>query len=305
MIRLCLITGFLGAGKTTLVKRLLAAGGKTGVIVNDFGPVNVDAALLSQNGVVMEALENGSVFCACIREKFVRSLIDMSGKKIDRLFIEASGLADPAGMEGVLAGIAPRLKNPYDYAGNVCVVDATNFIEMSELLPALVSQAEYASAFLLNKADLADEKTILAVGKALRALNPGAAQHVASFCAVDADALLETLAPPDKKIRESLNTPENRPAVFALRSTAPAGKAELAEFLNAIMPYAYRIKGFAQTDGGIVEAQGTPGCVRIEPYDGPLPEGGAALVVISSEGIRLVSRIAKALSGSLKGKIKL
>jgi G3E family GTPase len=305
MTRLCLITGFLGAGKTTLVKRLLALGGRTGVIVNDFGPVNVDAALLSKEGVVMAALENGSVFCACIKDRFMQSLIDLSGMALERLFVEASGLADPAGMARILHEIAPRLAEPYDYAGSICVVDATNFVEMSDLLPALASQAEYASAFIINKADLADEQAILAVGAELGRLNPDAAQHVASFCAVDAAALLETLSPPGKEARESLNTPVSRPAVFVLRSLAPVERAELEAFLAQIAPHAYRIKGFALTDEGTVEAEGTPGRTLIETYDGPLPPEGAALVVISAEGIRLVSRIAKALSGGLKGKLTL
>ena len=305
MTRLYLITGFLGAGKTTLVKRLLALGGKTGVIVNDFGPVNVDAALLAKEGVVMAALENGSVFCACIKDRFVQSLIDLSAMGLKRLFIEASGLADPAGMARILHGIAPRLTVPYDYAGSVCVVDATHFIGLSDLLPALVSQAEYASAFIINKADLADEQTILAVGSELSALNPSAAQHVASYCAVDAATLLESLSPSGKEARESFNTPENRPAAFVLRSIASAKRAELAAFLDEIAPHAYRIKGFALADEGMVEIEGTLGRALIEPYVGELPPQGAALVIISAEGIRLVSRIAKALSGGLKGKLTL
>lgn len=305
MTKLILITGFLGAGKTTFMKRLFALGGRTGVIVNDFGPVNVDAALLSQEGIVMEALENGSVFCACIKERFVQSLIDLSGMALERLFIEASGLADPAEMARILCEFAPRFHTPYAYAGDVCIVDATTFLDLSELLPALVSQAQYASAFIINKADLAEEQTLLAVGDALTRLNPSAAQHIASFCAVDAAALLISLSPPKKEARESLNTPESRPAAFVLRSTAPVKQTELAVFLDQIVPYAYRVKGFVRTDEGIVQVEATQGRVRIEPYCGKVPDEGAALVVISAEGIQLVSRIAKALSGGLKGKLKL
>ena len=53
----------------------------------------------------MAELSNGSIFCACIKDKFVDSLIELSYKDLDYLFIEASGLADPANMNQILDGI--------------------------------------------------------------------------------------------------------------------------------------------------------------------------------------------------------
>lgn len=67
---------------------------KTGVIVNEFGEINIDARLIQKDGVQMAELSNGSIFCACIKDKFVDSLIELSYKDLDYLFIEASGLAD-------------------------------------------------------------------------------------------------------------------------------------------------------------------------------------------------------------------
>ena len=75
---------------------------KTGVIVNEFGEINIDAKLIQKDGVQMAELSNGSIFCACIKDKFVDSLIELSYKDLDYLFIEASGLADPANMNQIL-----------------------------------------------------------------------------------------------------------------------------------------------------------------------------------------------------------
>ncbi len=72
---------------------------RAGVIVNEFGEVNIDARLIEKDGIQMAELSNGSIFCACIKDKFVDSLIEMSYKDMDYIFIEASGLADPANME--------------------------------------------------------------------------------------------------------------------------------------------------------------------------------------------------------------
>ena len=99
-MELILLTGFLGSGKTTLLQQLLREyeDKKIGVIVNDFGKINVDAKLVSSSGIQMAELANGSIFCACIKDKFVDSLIEMSQRDLDYLFIEASGLADPSNM---------------------------------------------------------------------------------------------------------------------------------------------------------------------------------------------------------------
>ena len=66
MIKLVLLTGFLGSGKTTLMQRTLEAFSdkKIGVIVNEFGSVNIDAVLLKRDGIQMAELSNGSIFCA-------------------------------------------------------------------------------------------------------------------------------------------------------------------------------------------------------------------------------------------------
>ena len=100
MIQIVLLSGFLGAGKTTLMQRLLDTykDHKIGVIINEFGEINIDAKLVSREGIDIAELSNGSIFCACIKDKFVDGLIAMSKTDIEYLFIEASGLADPSNM---------------------------------------------------------------------------------------------------------------------------------------------------------------------------------------------------------------
>ena len=85
MTDLILLTGFLGSGKTTLMRRLLMSYSdqKIGVIVNEFGRVNIDAKLVREEGVEMAELSNGSIFCACLKDNFVNSLIQMSSRGLD------------------------------------------------------------------------------------------------------------------------------------------------------------------------------------------------------------------------------
>ena len=96
-----LLTGFLGSGKTTFLKRLLArysSDGKIGIIQNEFAPGSVDGTELMQSGMPFEILEvnNGSVLCVCLLGSFVKSLrIFVEECRPDALILEASGLSDP------------------------------------------------------------------------------------------------------------------------------------------------------------------------------------------------------------------
>ena len=161
MIQIVLLSGFLGAGKTTLMQRLLDTykDNKIGVIINEFGEINIDAKLVERDGIDIAELSNGSIFCACIKDKFVDGLIEMSKMNIDYLFIEASGLADPSNMGDIVDGIKKDTNDNYLIKGNICVADSCNFLELVEVLPALERQVRHANAVIVNKMDLIDDET--------------------------------------------------------------------------------------------------------------------------------------------------
>ena len=87
MSKLVLLTGFLGAGKTTFLNHVLQefSQEKIGLIVNEFSGTGVDGALIRHDipGASMIELNNGSIFCACIKDSFVDSLIDLAGRNLD------------------------------------------------------------------------------------------------------------------------------------------------------------------------------------------------------------------------------
>ena len=100
MSRLYLITGFLGAGKTTFLKNFirLFSGQRIQLIVNEFGKEGVDGALLSDLGAYLREISGGSVFCACRMDQFEKVLRDSAAEKPDVILVEASGLSDPTGV---------------------------------------------------------------------------------------------------------------------------------------------------------------------------------------------------------------
>lgn len=151
-----ILAGFLGAGKTTLLNHLLAGtrGTRIGVVVNDFGSVNVDALSVAGQVDSMVSLENGCLCCAVDAsglDRMLSTLTDPSAD-LDLVVVEASGLAEPRSLVRlVLASEDPYL----EYGGLVELVDAAEFPAMRERHPELADQVAMADLVVLNKVDRA------------------------------------------------------------------------------------------------------------------------------------------------------
>lgn len=306
MIKLILLSGFLGTGKTTLLKQLLDEfkDEKIGVIVNEFGEISIDGALVEKEGIKMTELTNGSIFCACIKDNFVSSLVALSKEKeISYLFIEASGLADPASMSQILQGIAPDTGDVYDYRGSVCVIDSETFLDYYDLLPALHQQVAYSGAIIANKVDLVDEDKLADVIGQLTTINPTAEIFVTTYCNVDFVKMIDELIIPDKPSEESSNTIESRPKTFILSADKIVPRKALEEFIHGISDFSYRIKGFVNTDEGPIYISGVKNHLEISPWDEEIEN--SKIVVISAVGIRMMSLIANGLKGDLENTLNI
>jgi len=152
---LTVVAGFLGAGKTTLVNRLLGEphGRRLAVLVNDFGRINIDAALIRSRSEDTIELANGCACCS-VAGDLARSIVQLAQREDppDAIVIEASGLADPRGIVQVaLANPALRLD------GVVTLVDAETLREQAtdpDISRTLLAQIDAADVVVLNKCDL-------------------------------------------------------------------------------------------------------------------------------------------------------
>jgi G3E family GTPase len=252
-IKLYLISGFLGAGKTTFLKRLIQeySDSRIGVIVNEFGQIGIDGTLIAQNGIEMTEINNGSMFCTCKKANFIQALIRFSELPIDVLLIESSGLSDPSEMGSLLEQISDRLTKPYRYSGSVCIVDSTTFLDLVDVLTPIGNQIAASNCIILNKTDIADGDTVELVEAHVRRLNPEASVYKTTHAAVDA-GLLPICVPHSGDGRECCNKSWNRPGSFLIEADGYFSSGQLLSFAKAVSGCTLRLKGFARTDEGSV-----------------------------------------------------
>jgi G3E family GTPase len=173
---LLLLTGFLGSGKTTTLGHWLEQTDlplkKIAVIINDFGAVNVDAALLARRQLELRSITGGCVCCQSYEDLVAQVGALADNPEIDLVWIETSGLADP---EEVLDHLsASELQESTVIRRMILVVDGTDFPCSWRGRAVQEEQVRYADVILLNKMDRLDETARQRVEINLKKMNPAA-----------------------------------------------------------------------------------------------------------------------------------
>ncbi|MBB6097875.1 G3E family GTPase [Deinobacterium chartae] len=190
-IPVTVIGGFLGSGKTTLVNHLIYSGThRYGVIVNEFGDLGIDGALIEnlEEGGITEL--QGGCLCCVGREDLVQALVKLGLRDTppEYVLIELSGLADPVPVLQTL--LDPQVRTVFEIDGLVTVVDARNFFSTLQQNLESALQLAYASTVVINKVDLVDAELVAAVSDAVRQLSPLARVVTSHRSQVDPAALV-------------------------------------------------------------------------------------------------------------------
>ena len=215
-----LLTGYLGAGKTTLMNHVLTnqEGYKVAVIVNDIGEVNIDANLIADGGFIQEKddgkvvpLSNGCI-CCTLKEDLMKQILEiLQTGKFDYILIEASGICEPLPIAQTISILSNSLEqknmNVSCKLDNiVTVVDAlrlaTEFgcgkdlvkeeIDEEDIENLLIEQIEFCNVIVLNKVDEVTEEQLNEVKAVIKNLQPTAKIIETNYAKVDVDEIMGT-----------------------------------------------------------------------------------------------------------------
>ncbi|MCL4144111.1 UNVERIFIED_CONTAM: hypothetical protein GTU68_034691, partial [Idotea baltica] len=194
-----LLTGFLGAGKTTLVNRILSErhGERIAVVVNEYGELGVDGSLVVGSADELVQLANGCV-CCTVRGDLQQSLLQLlearerrfRRKPFDRILIEASGLAAPGPIAQTLA-IDADLRAALHLDGILTLAHAVNLPRQLIEHPEAAQQVAYADRLLINHADRATEEQIAAARASAARHNSLAEVLISSHANLEVGPLLD------------------------------------------------------------------------------------------------------------------
>jgi G3E family GTPase len=303
---LVLLTGFLGAGKTTCLNAALRAGEAAGVavLVNEFGAVDVDGLLLptaNRAGALVE-LSNGCI-CCTIQGDLLTALEDLlrfretAPDRVRMAVLETTGLADPGAIVAAVAR-APALRGRVAVERVVTVCDTPALADQRARFPVAERQIGVADALLLNKAAAMPPPDLAALAEALRRANPLAVQQVIAPEALD-PALL--LGPWPEASVARLAVPPFAPAriaepvaeSFVVRPAAPLDADRLRDALSfLVLRHAERLlrcKGIVRIAGAPhpVLLQGVRDIFRTTPAPDPatLAPGDHGAIVFIGLGL--------------------
>jgi cobalamin biosynthesis protein CobW len=277
------VSGFLGSGKTTLVRHLLECAQKEGVrmavISNEFGELGIDAALLGQTSENYVELEGGCVCCK-LGDELVDTLQMLRERSDpDRIVVETSGVALPYERDPVRHWIGDD--------ASVVVVNAEQVADEHELEGTFEDQVSSADLLLVNKIDLLDASDVAAVERRLRELEPDAPILHSTFGRVEPSVLF----PPDPDGRraarreDAVVRPHSHEHFESEQIDIEAGISpeECERRLAGIG--ALRIKGFVDTSDGLRLVQGVGRRVTLSvPDSEPDPAIVGRVVVIRRAG---------------------
>lgn len=261
-IPVLIVTGFLGAGKTTFINHIIQSHRnlKLALIENEFGEVSVDSELVTGiDGNQIFELSNGCI-CCTITNEFSLALTDLANKlpEIDMMLIETSGVADLSKVISPFYSDS-SLKENYTLTGSVCIVDALHFEKFINL-PAQQMQIVHSDYIVVNKTEGLSTEELEGIKKSIQAFNSTAKTESTNF-AKTSEFRLETLESDiQEKIEKKLAAPVMFRVIESPRFTTFthrfAGEINLDRFKYWFNYFAsinqldiYRIKGILYPSG--------------------------------------------------------
>lgn len=293
MSRLYLITGFLGAGKTTFLKNFIKefSGERIHLIVNEFGKEGVDGRILDELGMVLDEINNGSIFCSCRLDKFEEVLEKALVRQPDVIIIEASGLSNPTNVRKILDQEGKF--ESAEYMGSICLIDAKQFLKVYGTAVVVKKQIAVSDMVLINKTDLATPETVADIRKIIRNHRPDVPVYETTFGRIKKEWLdrMSEARGEDADLMQSADITLRK---YLLHIKENQTLYTLQKFLEMFLIDTYRVKGIIELQEGCYLISCTGEMFHAEVFKGSLGVTND-LVVLSGNGLPTKRAIKKAM----------
>ena len=247
-IDIYMVSGFLGSGKTTFLTKFLESfqEKKVGILVNELGVINIDGMLIERDGIQMTEITSGSIYCYCKQGDFIQVLRTFSVSDIDVLLIENSGMADPSNIHRILPQGTVESGRDFIYKGAICILDAMTFVQHVHVLPSIANQVRASNFIILNKVDMVNQVRIEQCKQEILRLNSTACIYETIYADIPF-SVIETYLQDNGYDEETTNKCFNKFQSYSLETKELVTIEAVQQFVCAVKPKVYRIKGFIKT----------------------------------------------------------
>lgn len=294
MTKLYLITGFLGAGKTTFLKNFIRyfSDYRLHIIVNEFGKEGIDGQLLKEAGIALDEISNGSIFCSCRLDKFEEVLQHALAAGPDIIITEASGLSNPTNIRRILA--QPDKFPDVDYMGSICLIDAKQFPKVYDTATVVKKQIAVSDIILMNKTDLADETAIASICKKLLAHRPDIPIFRTTYGAIQPEWLEQMKKQTLLKEKAEMQQKDITLHSYLITVKNNFTRYNFQKFVEMFLDDTYRVKGFVELESKIYLVDCVGNMFKAVPYAEAV-RGLNELVVLSGNGLPAAKSIREAI----------
>ncbi|RSD26246.1 CobW family GTP-binding protein [Mesobacillus subterraneus] len=244
-----ILSGFLGTGKTTLLKQILQHEQETGrtiaVMMNELGSVSIDSDAVDSDVPLKELL--GGCICCTIQDKLESQLQGLLfDHALDAIYIETTGAAHP--VEVLDAVLSPLFADKLTIKGIITTVDGTQWLNRSSLDPQvhqlLLEQVKHADLVIVNKSDMISDSEQARVSMEMQSLNSSAKCLLSSYSKIPMK-LLEGISYSKKADSADAHVlTDLRLSTFVYKFENPISQEAFEEFLRSLPDSIYRIKGY-------------------------------------------------------------
>ncbi len=247
-----LVTGFLGSGKTTFLRRLATShpDWRLVFLVNEFAETSVDGDTLAASGTPTQSVVGGSLFCNCKAHEFARVMNEIvlslhQESALDAVVIETSGIADPEAIGKIMRDF--KLDTHFVIHRVLCIVSPNSVLQLIDNLPNIAAQIRTSDLIIINKTDRATAEEIQTVETRMSMLNPDASIVQCQHCEFDFELTRRQRVLPN----EDLSTLASNPfTTHTIGFENPIPESQLQTWMNHLPEKILRVKGNELTDHG-------------------------------------------------------